>query len=129
VKMSFAELYAGGYLPHTFAEFLGTDPVEDGVADLGLTGDRASVSEIKASTMRANYAISDIFFLITDKDGKVVFNNIQRAKNHFTYTWELQNIFADSIASRFTDGEHTITISCQLSNGEKIVSFKGILTA
>ncbi|MBR3837523.1 MAG: hypothetical protein IKJ74_05175 [Clostridia bacterium] len=129
VSITFDELYAGGYLPHTFAEFLGTDPVEDAQVSLGVDlGDTLSAAQITTTTLTANYAISDVYFKIYDAQGNQKIKNAYRTANHFTYQVDMAKAFPGAFANTFGDGTYTLEISVQLSNGAKPVVAKGILT-
>ncbi|MBR7165357.1 MAG: hypothetical protein IKD18_03665 [Clostridia bacterium] len=129
VTITFDELYSGGYLPHTFKEFLGTDPVEDAQVSLDVDlGDTLSAAQITTSTLTANYAISDVYFNIYDSEGNFKIKNAFRAANHFTYKVEMAKAFPSGFVNIFGDGTYTLEICVQLSNGAKPVLAKGILT-
>ncbi len=125
-KITFAELYNAGCLPHTFAEFLGTDPVEDASVTLGLNSNSATLADISASTMVSNYAISDVFCVVKDENGKQIYRYVKRSDYHYRYTWEMSFLPVDAF-KKYADGNHTIEITVQVSNGAKPVAYSGAL--
>ena len=70
-KITFSKLFTAGYLPFTFAEFVGTKPVEDGYAKLSHAGDTITAKEITDAVITSNYAISDITVTFKDKEGNI----------------------------------------------------------
>ena len=128
VPITFEELFNNGYLPHTCKEFLGLDPVEKSAVDLGISGDTVSLAALSLSTLTSNYTISDVFFVATDADGKMVTRSIYRSRNHFTRSFAMNKIFQDGPFLQYADGNHILEISVQLSTGEKPVIFRGTFT-
>jgi hypothetical protein len=132
LKVSFEDLVSS-YLPFTFAEFLGTDPVEKGEVTIGLTGESASVRDLSLATLKSNYPWSDIFFTITDPEGTEVFRRIQRSENHYSRTayfgkYLLISAVSNMIKPFAAKGGHTVTVEVQISTGEKLVAYSGLLT-
>ena len=124
VLITFNELYKDGYLPHTFAEFLGTDPVEEAEVSLNNTGAIVG-SAIKGLTLDANYNISDVYFTFKDENGNVLQQYAIRANNHFTKSLALKS-FPDAAFAKYADGKTTLEISAQLSNGARPLAYSGI---
>ena len=128
LKSSFYELYKGGYLPHTFKEFLGLDPVEPSYATIGLETDTVSLRDLQRCTLTSNYVISDVFTTLYDKDGKELFSYIKRMDNHFEREITLlEAIPGSAVQKHQTSGDATIKITCQLGTGEHKTVYEGTL--
>ncbi|MBR2616112.1 MAG: hypothetical protein IKC69_05485 [Clostridia bacterium] len=128
LKSTFEELYFGGYLPHTFKEFHGLDPVEPGEASIGLTGTSASRTDLEKCVAKANYAISDIFTAVYDPEGKEVLRYAKRMTTHFTYQCKMSQAIPSNALQKYQDqGGYTVELTCQIGNGEIITLFKGEL--
>ncbi|MBR4184547.1 MAG: hypothetical protein IKQ87_02170, partial [Clostridia bacterium] len=122
---TFRDLYDTGYLPHTFKEFLGQDPVEPGEAKLSVTGEDLAVEALWGSTLTANYVVSDVFTTVRDASGKVLRREVYRATNHFTRTVKMIDAFSSGTMRGYREPGNTIEISAQLGNGELVVAYSG----
>ena len=100
-----------------------------------------SMAELKELSVASNYSISDVFVVVTDKDGNQLLKNIWRSECYHSRevpmsatrsTFDkdadgnLATLYADVEA--LADSENTIEISLQISTGEKLTAFKGTLT-
>jgi hypothetical protein len=127
-KATFATLYKDGYLPHTFKEFLGTDPVEPGIATIEHTAPTASNTDLQKCTLKANYALSHVITTIRDKDGNQLIRYIKYTGNHFTKQMTLLECLpGTAVQQHQAAGTNTIEMQCQLSNGEMITFDSGTL--
>jgi len=124
----------------------------DGMSGIGIeeaktfttvSADKKSIAleELKGFAVGANYAISDVFAVVKDKDGKELLKNIHRAPQLYVFevnmdaglsTWE-----KDADGNRLTlmngmealaNGENTVEITVQLWNGVKTTVYSGTLT-
>ena len=129
-KMTFKKLFEDSYLPFTFGEFLGTDPVEETECTFSFTGDTITVKELFSGTVTANYGISDIYAVVKDTSGKEVYRHAVRAKNGNVKQLELVRN-ADNIDKWGTldvsSGEYTVEVIAQLSTGERPTVYTGKL--
>lgn len=128
LKSTFAELFKGGYLPHTFAEFLGTDPVEPGEATLEGAGETVSTVQLRSLMLKANYNISDVFTTVRDAEGNVIYEEEFFMTLHYVRSnkaSKCMDIAKVTQAAR-TPGA-TIEIRCQIGNGEIVDAYKGNL--
>lgn len=128
-KSTFATLFKKGYLPHTFAEFLGTDPVEPASATLEGAGDSVSAMGLRSINLKANYSISDVFTTVRDAEGNVLYDDVYFFIGHYARQAKgskIMDIAKITTLSR-TPGA-TIEIRCQLGNGELVTAYKGNLT-
>ncbi|MBE6713214.1 MAG: hypothetical protein E7580_06820 [Ruminococcaceae bacterium] len=127
-KVSFASLYKGCYLPFTFAEFLGTDPCEATVCTFDYEGESISIETLRTTTVTTNYAISDLYAIVRDKDGKIVATKVERAERGSLRSADLSSVVFATSLSKYCDGSHTVEVVCQLGTGERPTLYKGILT-
>ncbi|MBR7165681.1 MAG: hypothetical protein IKD18_05315 [Clostridia bacterium] len=127
-KTTFARLRQKGYLPHTFAEFLGTDPVEKGNAYLEGVEGTLVAQNLTNIKLIANYGISDIFTTIRDADGNVVLDEIFHVVGHYGREQRGSKIInPQKVITLAREAGRTIEIRCQLYNGEMVTAFQGNL--
>ncbi len=126
---NFSKLFKTGYIPYTFAEFTGKDPVEKGKVELNTDKTEVTLDEIIATTLTANYMISDVFIDFIGSDGKIVETKTIRTGYGGIMTIDLsKGIFAAN-TKKYADGNHSIRVSAQIGNGEKITAWEGKLLA
>lgn len=129
-KWTFESLFKRSYLPFTFAEFLGTDPVEDTQCEYSFTGDVITVKEMFSATVESNYGISDIYTVVRNAAGEEVYRHAMRSntldckglriqeKSSFTDSWGTLDV---------SSGDFTVEVLCQLSTGERPTVYTGKL--
>ena len=71
-KWTFQKLLSGKYLPFTFAEWLGTDPIEETEISFSHTGETISKDELFKAKVTCNYNIFDLYAIFTDSKGNEV---------------------------------------------------------
>ena len=128
-KVSFLYLFDHNYIPFTFAEFLGTDPVEETQCTSSLSGESVTLSQIFSSTIQSNYAISDVYVLISNDKGVVKKVMVKAPAVH---TMELslrsQGSNVDTWGEpNLSKGEFTVEIQVQLGTGERPTVYSGKL--
>lgn len=127
-KASFAEL-AEKYLPFTFAEFLGTDPVEKSKISLSTTDPDLTVSALLKAKVKSNYIMTDLYCIIRDAAGNQVFKYAFRQPKHYLKTCDLSSVCPVTYLQKYAkEGTYTVEFSAQLSTGERTVFYSGILT-
>ena len=101
---------------------------------LGEESERISLKSLKKVSVGSNYPISDVFVTVYDPDGNELACNIYRAlvANKREVSMSSERSLKDSnnlIAGfdAFADGSNTVEISVQLSTGEKLVAYSGLL--
>ena len=126
-KFTFKKLYTAFYIPFTFGEFLGTDPVEETVCTVDLEGDSVTVSQLKNAVVHANYGISDVYVYLKDSEGEVLFYKAARS----THAGETETSLSDTVYGatfdKYADGKHTVRVVCQLGTGERLTLYTGTL--
>jgi len=78
-KMTFLYLSQKNYLPFTFAEWEGTDPIEKSETTYTHTGDTITLDQLYDSTVTSNYGICDVYASVYDKNGNEVYKVARRA--------------------------------------------------
>jgi hypothetical protein len=127
-KYTFSHLLSSSYIPYTFAEFLGTDPIEETQCTLSHEGDSISAKELCEAKVNANYYISDVYVEFI-KEGEVVETKVCRVSYSGVKTLPLGKSIMVKALSKFTGGDHSVRITCQLGNGARPVVWEGALTA
>ncbi|MBR7164943.1 MAG: hypothetical protein IKD18_01560 [Clostridia bacterium] len=123
---TFIELFNAGYLVHTFAELIGTKKVDIAEVGIGHEGETINGESLYSSPIKANYPISDIFITVKDENGEEVKKHIFRVHPHYVRTVAAKKYLPEGLCE-FCDGKHTIEISAQLFNGQKLVAYTGTL--
>lgn len=127
-KFTFQQLFLDGYLPFTFAEFLGTDPIEETQVTFSHTEDTISLKQLMSGTVEANYGISDIYAVVKDAQGVEVYRCAQRAETAGVTSLPFGRAIQSEEWAPYTGGGYTVEISCQLGTGERPILYTGSLT-
>ena len=133
-KWTFMTLYKGSYLPYTYKEFTGEDPVEDTEISFSHTGATITTDELFASHVKCNYGLVDIFALVHDAHGNEVLKVSSCA--HKANMKTLKFVSQKSEKTLFQwgawtdlseDKEYTVTIVAQVGTGERLTLWEGKL--
>lgn len=127
-KFTFAQLLQHYYIPFTFAEFLGTDPVEETECSFSHTGETITASQLNLGEVTANYSISDIYAVIRNAEGKEQLRIASRAKIVGEKTLNFNRLVNSDQLAPYAEGSHTVEIICQLGTGERLTVYTGTLT-
>ena len=125
---TFAKLYEKGYLPFTFAEFLGTDPVEKGEVGSNVATATVTPNRLKGMQLSSNYPITNGTTTIKDAEGKVLYTAIT-----FAPTSNIKKNFGIGVSldmdvvNKLANGTNTVEIVLQIGTGEKLVAYSGTL--
>ena len=127
-KITFSDLYTKGYVPFTFAELIGEDPVEPAEVALDLKNpESATVTDLYRSKLSANYAISHTTLTVQDKKGNEVYSNTYYSPEHnLRQTPMLTLINRDELAP-CVNGDYTVTIACRVGTGQNLIAYSGAL--
>ena len=128
-EMTFKELFDKGYIPFTFAEFIGEGEFEKSevtVSGYTLPESGVVLSELAQGTVESNYLVSDVRLCFKNKRGKeitTVWCPIDRAKS---YSYSLENAFSDEkIADMAKKKGATVDIIVRIGTGEKVTIYSG----
>ena len=130
-KFTFAKLYKQCYIPYTFADLTGKDPIEETEITFSHTGETITKNQLFNAKVTCNYHISDVYAYVYDAAGNEVLKHAVRIrvpstmetkvyKTGTTYTWGNW----DTLAA----GEYSIKVEVQLGTGERPVVYEGKLS-
>ena len=131
-ESKFISLFGGGYLPFTFKEWLGEDPIEKPETKFAHEGDTFSLSKLYNTKITSNYHIYDIYAEIYDAAGNEVVKLMTHNDGASCYTLSFQRggmqatIWGDPNKLDLSK-EHTIKIYAQLGTGERPTLYEGKL--
>lgn len=133
-KWTFMTLFQKNYLPFTFAEWLGTDPIEDTEVKFSHEGESITDKELFAAKVTCNYHIYDAYAIVRDKKGnevvKLVTHNNGASQYEVKFSkmaTEVNDIWGDW--EKLESGkEYSLEIVAQLGTGERPTLWEGKLT-
>ena len=128
-KFTFAKLYKGDYIPFTFPELLGTDPIEEVTCSFSITGDSVKRNDLPNASVKSNYYISDVHLYVYDESGEEVYHKASRVSSAGRTEVTLGSAIGVSAMKKFADGKHKIKITCQLGYGTCPTVWEGALAA
>ena len=131
-KWNFQKLYNGKYLPMTFAEWTGEDPIEETQVTYSHQGDTITIEQLYSSRITTNYYLFDIYAHIYNSEGIEVCKIARRYES--TNTRELafeKGAFAEEVWGSYenldpADG-YTVKVVAQIGTGERPVVWEGKL--
>ena len=128
-KVSFKKLFSSNYLPFTFAEFQGTDPVESTSVSISVNGASVTLAQLYKATVTGNYAVSDAYIIVKDASGKEAFKHAVRNSSNWGKTLKMAATGAnvDFWGTAPTSGSYTVEVVAQLSTGERPTIYSGQL--
>ena len=132
-KWTFRDLYKGNYLPFTFKEWTGEDPIEETEVKFSHTGDTITESLLFSGKVTSIYYIFDIYAQIFDSKGNEVFKIASRTnRSHakelkFYRAGETVEMWG-SLEKLKEDETYTVKIYAQLGTGERPTLWEGTLT-
>lgn len=129
IQISFQTLFDSGYLPFTFGELIGEDPVEP--AEIQLSGDISSGSAavMFRTGLTCNYSISHLTLTVQDKNGKEVYKHAYYPKENNVRQVQLAALIRTDEIAPYLDSDHTVTITCRVSTGQLLTVYSGNLSA
>ena len=127
-KFTFNELLQQGYIPFTFGEFRGTDPVEPTQCSFSHTGDTITLAQVNAGVVTSNYGVSDIYAVVKDNRGNQVLSCVTRSQKP-TNTLNFFKKVSQSEWEPYTNGAYTLEVICQLGTGERLTVYTGKLVS
>ena len=131
-KWTFEDLKKGNYVPFTFAEWLGTDPIEETEISFSHTGETISESKLLSSKVTSNYYIFDIYAEVYDENGSEVFKVASRTSRDHAKELKFykagETIDTWGSLDKLKDGEtYTVKVYAQLGTGERPTVWEGTL--
>ena len=126
-KFTFEKLFKAFYIPFTFGEFLGTDPIEETVCTVDLEGSGVTVTHLKNAVVKANYGISDVYVYLKNSDGEILFYKVARVTHAGETEMSLSDTVYGATFDKYADGNYTVEVVCQLGTGERPTIYTGTL--
>ena len=131
-KWSFLKLFEESYLPYTYKEFTGEDPIEDTVITFSHTGDTISKDQLFQSKVECNYGLVDIYAEIYDADGNQVYkvgsyaNKANKKVLPFASEKKEKTLFQwGDLADLSADKAYTVKVYAQVGTGERPTLWEG----
>lgn len=126
VKKSFTALFEGNYLPFTFAEFLGTDPIEATEVGFSLSGGKITKSQYFSATVTSNYAVSDVYAIVTNDAGEEIYRHVTRSTGSGYQSLDIveSGVRTDQWGT-LPEGTWNIEVVAQLGTGERPTVYVG----
>ena len=153
VKHTFKKLYDSGYIPFTFAEFLGQASIED--TQVWLTkektdlisgtireSDRAYITDLAADTLtwddifashiRSNYGVADVYVTLYNTSGREFYRHAVRSGTAGNKALAMEEsgemVTVWQLADIAENSSYSGKIEVQLGTGERVVIFEGNIT-
>ena len=132
-KWSFEKLYGGSYLPFTFKEWTGEDPIEETEVTCSHSGDTITLDQLYNTSVTSNYYIMDLYAQIFDEHGNEVFKMASRpirkcsVKEFRFYRAGAGMDFWGDTDKLDPKKEYTVKIYMQLGTGERPTLWEGKL--
>ena len=134
VKKTFFKLESGGFLPFTFDEFLGQDPIEKTEISFSHQGDTITKEQLFSAKVTANYSISDIYATVFDDKGNEIYKHAVRCIEANTEELDLVEKAAEDAVfdnverwGELKTGAYKVEITVQLGTGERLTVYTGTL--
>lgn len=123
---TFKEMFDSCYVPYTFKEFHGLDPVERAVAESGMKANSFTFDELFQTKITANYPICSYRIFISDGEGNEVYSTIAHAPRDNTMSASVSEFFYPTY-SRYANGANRLSIRVRVSTGEEFTVLEGVL--
>lgn len=131
-KLNFTQLRNGSYIPFTFAEWQGNDPIEETQITFSHSGDSISLADLFKSSVTCNYGLSDIYAVVRDSKGNEVLKIAGRAfeggmkELKFYKAGDAVTVWGD-MDSLDSKKDYTVDIIAQVATGERPTVWTGKL--
>ena len=86
-----------------------------------------AVETLRGALLTANYAISDVFFVLREPDGTLVSEHVLRMDRHYSKKVKLKDGLPMAPLWMNQGKGYTISLEVQLGNGERVTAYSGIL--
>ena len=127
-KTTFRELFDKGYLPMTFAEFVGNAPVEPAQVTLNLP-ESAAYKDLVNGMITANYPISYIEVTLSDRNGQETYRRVTAADNMNVLEMALgKSVDISEVKALSQEAEQTVTVRVRVSTGQLLTAYCGQLS-
>ena len=131
-KMTFQSLISSGYLPFTYKEWLGEDPIEAPEYKFDYTGDSIELSKLYNVKITSNYHIYDIYAEIYDAAGNEVVKIGTHNSGASEYELKLMKVGMQAVCwgdveKLDASKDYTVKVYLQSGTGERPTLWEGKL--
>ena len=131
-KWTFTKLLKSVYLPFTFAEWTGADPIEETKVEYSHSGDTITIAQLFSSKVTTNYYLFDIYAQIFSSNGSEVCKIAVRSEAANTRELAFkEDVFALEVWGSYKDLDpeetYTVKVYAQLGTGERPTLWEGKL--
>ena len=132
-KWTFQKLADGKYVPFTFGEWTGADPIESSKTEIDYKDETISLNKIPNIKITSNYGITDAYVSIYNANGVEVYKIAVRSTTTSVKEVKLLtegynvDLWGNKDNLKPAEYEYTVKISAQLSTGERPVLWEGKL--
>ena len=129
-RFTFYQLYTGAYIPFTFGELIGTDPIEDTEVSFSHTEETITEKQLFSGKVTSNYHISDIYIYVYDEAGNEIYKHVARVRIPSTKEQKIHKLENRSYTwGSWEDVKagDTVQVEVQLGTGERPVVYEGKL--
>ena len=128
-KFTFQKLYTTAYIPYTFADLIGTEPIEETEVTFSHSGETITESQIFSAKVTSNYHLSDVYVYVYDKEGNEIYKHVVRIRVPAT---KETKIYRQGLVYTWGNWEDvsvgdTVKVEVQLGTGERPVLWEGKL--
>jgi hypothetical protein len=131
-KFTFRKLFESCYIPFTFGELIGTDPVEETEIKFSHTGETITEKQLFSAKITCNYHISDAYVYVYDKDGNEIYKHAVRVRVPSTTELKIHkqigHVYTWGTWDDVSVGD-TVKVEVQLGTGERPVVYEGKIAA
>ncbi len=121
--LTFEKAFEGHYLPFTFEEFQEGSLIPESVVETDLSGEKITAEEAMGATVKANRSICDVYVVL--QKGENTETVFIPAMSCSELAIPLAGHLTEETLAPFSGG--SISVECQLGNGEYLVAYKGML--
>ena len=132
-KWTFDYLFNGSYLPFTFKEWTGEDPIEETEVAFSHQGDSITLDQLYTAKVTSNYYIFDLYAQVFDSQGNEIYKLASRpirkcSVKEFRFYRAGAGVDSwGSLDNLNNKEEYTVKIYVQLGTGERPTIWEGKL--
>ena len=132
-KWTFQKLWDGKYIPFTFGEWTGADPIESSKTEIDYKDETISLNKIPNIKITSNYGITDAYVSVYNANGVEVYKIAVRSTTTSVKEVKLLtegynvDLWGKEDNLKPAEYEYTVKIYAQLSTGERPVLWEGKL--
>lgn len=127
-RFTFYQLYNGAYIPYTFGELIGTDPIEETEVSFSHKEETITEKQLFNAKVTSNYHISDVYIYVYDDAGNEIYKHVVRVRIPSTKELKIHK----QVNRSYTWGSwddvsagDTVKVEVQLGTGERPVVYEG----